>query len=123
MAQAKQKAKDIGIKVNPPEETCEDTKCPFHGSLPIRGKVFTGIVVRGRMQQSVVVEWERRAYVSKYERYEKRKTRIKAHNPPCINAQAGDRVKIVETRPLSKTISAVVVEVLERNQETEQVTS
>ena len=37
---------------------------------------------------------------------------IKVHNPPCINASEGDLVKIYETRPLSKTVHFVVVEVV-----------
>jgi small subunit ribosomal protein S17 len=49
---------------------------------------------------------------TKYERFEKRQSKIHAHNPPCLEAKAGDRVKIAECRPLSKTKSYVVVEVL-----------
>ena len=37
-------------------------------------------------------------------------SRITAHNPPCIDAKTGDKVKIAECRPLSKTKNFVVVE-------------
>jgi small subunit ribosomal protein S17 len=58
----------------------------------------------------VVVEREYLHYVPKYMRYERRRSRIHAHNPPCINAKVGDRVKIAECRPISKTVSFVVIE-------------
>ena len=47
---------------------------------------------------------------AKFERYEKRRTRIKVHNPECINAKEGDIVKISECRPLSKTKNFVIIE-------------
>ncbi len=47
----------------------------------------------------------------RYERYEKRRTRVAAHNPPCINAKEGDKVVIAECRPLSRTKKFVIIEV------------
>jgi small subunit ribosomal protein S17 len=106
-----QKIRNIGIDVNPPKGVCEDPICPFHGTgLTLRGKSFTGKVIRSKMHKTVVVEWEWRSYVPKYERYEKKRTRIKAHNPPCISAHEGDIVVIHETRPLSKTKHFVIIE-------------
>ena len=67
------------------------------------------MVVSDKMQRTVVVELERVHKVAKYERYERRTSRHAAHNPPCISARAGDRVKIAECRRLSKTISFVVI--------------
>jgi len=55
-------------------------------------------------------EFEKKA--TKYERFEKRRSKIHAHSPPCLEAKAGDHVRIAECRPLSKTKSYVVVEVL-----------
>jgi small subunit ribosomal protein S17 len=63
------------------------------------------------MMGTVVVERNYLHFVRKYNRYEKRSSRIHAHNPPCIQAKTGDTVKIAECRPLSKTTSFVVVEV------------
>lgn len=104
--------RDIGLDVRAPEKACSDPNCPFHGSLPVRGQVFDCKVVSDKMESTVVVlrEFEKRA--AKFERFEKRRSKIHAHNPPCIDAKAGDRVKIAECRPLSKTKAYVVVEVL-----------
>jgi len=63
------------------------------------------------MKGTVVVEKEYLHYIRKYNRYEKRSSRIHAHNPPCLQAKTGDLVTIAECRPLSKTKSFVVVEV------------
>ena len=40
----------------------------------------------------------------------KKRTRLHAHNPSCIDAKEGDTVKIMECRPLSKTKKFVVIE-------------
>ncbi|MAE42851.1 30S ribosomal protein S17 [Candidatus Woesearchaeota archaeon] len=104
--------KNIGLDVKKPKGKCEDSNCPFHGSLKCRGRTFTGTIVSGKMQKTVTMEWEWKNYIRKYERYEKRRGRIKAHNPACINAKEGDIVKIMECRPLSKSKNFVVVEIL-----------
>ena len=96
-----------------PKKACEDTNCHFHGKLSIRGRVFKGVVVTAKMEKTVVVERDYLSYISKFMRYERRRSRIPSHNPPCIDAREGDRVKIAETRPISKTVSFVVVEKLE----------
>ena len=100
----------IGIDVKEPEKTCNDINCPFHGKLPVRGIMLTGKVVSTAMDKTVVVEKTRMHYIPKYERYEKRTSRYKAHLPPCIEVKKGDEVVIMECRPLSKTKSFVVVE-------------
>ncbi len=105
-------ARDIGLGVRIPERECSDVNCPFHGTLPVRGQVITGKVVSDRMNGTVVVERNYLHYVKKYKRYEKRSSKLHAHNTPCINASVGDEVKIAECRPLSKTKTFVVVEVL-----------
>lgn len=106
-------AKNIGLNVPVPEKECNDVNCPFHGNLPVRGQVITGKVVSDRMQGSVVVARDYLHYVKKYKRYEKRSSKLHAHNPPCLGAKVGDTVKIAECRPLSKTKTFVVVEVAE----------
>jgi small subunit ribosomal protein S17 len=95
------------------KSACIDAHCPFHGSLSVRGRTFIGTVVSDRMAKSVTVEWERTVHVPKYERYEKKKSKVKAHNPECINVKAGDKVKIMECRPISKTKHFVVMEKIE----------
>ncbi|MAG38734.1 30S ribosomal protein S17 [Candidatus Woesearchaeota archaeon] len=79
-----------------------------------RGRIFEGKVVSDKMHKTVVVRWEGKKYVPKYERYERTFTKVKAHNPEDINAKQGDFVRIMETRPLSKTKNFIVVEVLNK---------
>jgi small subunit ribosomal protein S17 len=86
-----------------------------------RGRTFVGNVISDKMSKTVTVEWERRVYVPKYERYEKKKSRVKAHNPDEIGAKKGDVVKITETRPLSKTKNFIIVEIV--GQETKKVSA
>ncbi|MDH5769838.1 MAG: 30S ribosomal protein S17 [Candidatus Bathyarchaeota archaeon] len=103
----------IGISVKPPKKGCKDKNCPFHGTLPVRKSIFNGVVVSNRMRDTVVVRRDYHRYVSKYKRYERRHSSIPAHNPPCINAKKGDNVKLAECRPLSKSVSFVVIEKME----------
>ncbi len=104
------KAKNIGIDVKAPKEVCTDKKCPFHGSLKTRGRLFTGTVIKMDTHRSATVEWTRQYYLPKYERYEVRKSRVRVHNPDCIKAQIGDKVKITECRPISKMKHFVIIE-------------
>jgi len=106
----KNKARNIGLQVKTPEETCDDPNCPFHGTLPVRGQIITGTVISDKMHNTILVKKEFMHYLPKYERYEKRTSKYVAHNPPCIKASVGDTVKIAECRPLSKTISFVTIE-------------
>jgi small subunit ribosomal protein S17 len=79
--------------------------------LRTRGRTFVGIVISNRMSKTVTVEWTRRKYVPKYQRYEKRRTRVKAHDP--FGLQIGDMVEIIETRPISKTKNFLVTKKLD----------
>ena len=106
----KEKIRNIGLKVKLPDQSCKDKNCPFHGSLSIRGQVITGIVESIKMQNSILVKREYTHHVPKYERYEKRTSTYPAHCPPCIDAKPGDKVRIAECRPISKTISFVTLE-------------
>lgn len=80
--------------------------------LSLRGRQFVGNIVSAKAQKTVVVEWTRMCYVTKYERYEKKKTKLKAHVPDEFKVNVGDKVKIVETRPISKTKNFVIVEIM-----------
>jgi small subunit ribosomal protein S17 len=102
----------VGINVETPKETCSDPRCPFHGKLSVRGRILEGMVVGDKMSHTVTVDMEKFHLIRRYERYERRTSKIHAHNPPCINAKAGDKVKIMECRRISKTKSFVVVEKL-----------
>jgi small subunit ribosomal protein S17 len=100
----------IGLNVPEPEAACDDANCPFHGSLSVRGQTLEGTVDSTEMTKTVIVEREYDVRVQKYDRYMKRRSRVPAHHPPCLDLSVGDRVRIAETRPLSKTKSHVVVE-------------
>ena len=78
--------------------------------ISLRGRVFTGTVTSTKMANTITVEWQRSRYIPKYERYDKRRTRVHAHMPAGAVANVGDIVKIMETRPISKTKSFIFVE-------------
>jgi small subunit ribosomal protein S17 len=92
------------------QENCNDKHCPFHGAVSLRGRSFQGKIIKTDLHKTVTIEFPRQFYLKKYERYEKKRSRIKAHNPPCINAQIGDTVKIMETKPISKTKNFIIIE-------------
>ena len=105
--------RDIGIDVRPPTgEWDGDQNCPFYGSLRLRGQVLEGTVSKVGMQKTVTLERNNVRYMQKYERFEKRTSRVSAHLPSCIGeVSVGDTVKVMECRPLSKTVSFCVVEI------------
>jgi small subunit ribosomal protein S17 len=104
------RARDIGLDVRAPKARCDDRHCPFHGRLPVRGQVLEGTVVSTGMQRTAVVERTLLHFLPKYERYEKRRRRYLAHAPACLGVTVGHRVRIAETRPLSKLVSFCIVE-------------
>lgn len=111
------KVKNIGIDVPAPSgKLTSDPNDPFSGSIKLRGRQFVGTVVSDKPQKTVIVSWERRKKIPKYERYEKRRTRVAAHNPESINAKTGDRVLIAECRPISKTKNFIIIQKLGVNE-------
>jgi len=76
-------------------------------------KVRVGIVVSNKMDQTAVVAVERLVKHPVYKKYIKRTAKFKAHDAKN-ECQNGDKVKIIETRPLSKTKRWRVAEVLEK---------
>jgi small subunit ribosomal protein S17 len=106
-------ARNIGIQVKTPKRTCSNKYCPFCGSLSLRGKLMTGVVVSHKGKNMVVVEREYSRFVDKYKRYERSKSKIHAFISDCQDVEDGNKVKIAECRPLSKTVSFAVVEVSE----------
>ena len=67
----------VGLNVQEPETTCDDPNCPFHGTLPVRGQVLEGVVVSNKAERTITVERSYYKFIKKYERYEKRKSKIK----------------------------------------------
>jgi len=102
---------NIGLKVNTPKRECEDIHCPFHGNLSIRGKLFDGKVTGSKARQTITLQKEAPIYFSKFKRYARGKSTIHAHVPGCIDVESGNHVLTAECRPISKSVSYVVVEV------------
>lgn len=91
--------------------SCSDKFCPIHGKekLKLRGRTFQGDVIK-KLHGRLTIEFVRMVPIPKYERYEKRKTKLHARLPLCMDEQisVNDLVEIAETRPISKTIHFVV---------------
>jgi small subunit ribosomal protein S17 len=121
MAETKTKVRNIGIpNIEPPEKTCDDIQCPFHGNLSVRGRVMEGTVTSTSMYNTVAFQQDFLSLVKKYSRYERRRSRKLAHLPPCIEVKVGDTVKVIECRPLSKNVSTVVIAVTQSEGVTEE---
>ncbi len=103
----KENEKNKNEKMNN-EKICHDEKCPFHGTLSVRGRYFQGIVKK-IFGKRAVVEFERFIYYKKYERYAKARTRLHAYIPSCLDIAIGNIVKVGECRRLSKIMHFVVL--------------
>jgi small subunit ribosomal protein S17 len=102
-------AREIGLDVKAPERSCEDPNCPFHGSLRIHGRLLTGKVVSVSASKMAVVLRESYRYNKKYMRYLKRRSKLHAHLPPCVDLKVGENATVAECRPVAKSVSFVVV--------------
>ncbi len=78
-----------------------------------RPKTRVGVVTSNKMQKTVVVRVERRVKHARYGKYVVRHVSYKAHDEEN-KLQIGDRVRIAETRPISKDKRWRVVETLEK---------
>ncbi len=76
-------------------------------------KVREGLVVSDKMEKTIVVELESRVQHPKYGKIIRTTKKVKAHDE-AGTAGIGDRVSLMETRPLSATKRWRLVEVLER---------
>ena len=76
-------------------------------------KVREGLVVSDKMDKTVVVEVEDRVKHALYGKVQRRTSRLKAHDEQN-DCGIGDRVQIMETRPLSATKRWRVVQIVER---------
>jgi small subunit ribosomal protein S17 len=81
-------------------------------------KERSGVVVSDRMQKTVVVSVERTVMHPKYKKYLRRRTKVKCHDE-SNQCRVGDRVLIVECRPLSRDKRWRVSRVIERARTTE----
>lgn len=76
-------------------------------------KVMIGTVLSNKMDKTVVVAVQRNVSHSKYGKTVKTTYKLKAHDEENV-CQIGDKVKVMETRPLSKDKRWRVVEVVEK---------
>lgn len=79
----------------------------------VRRRKIIGMVVGNKMQKTIVVEVMRLVKHSKYGKYIKRSSLYKAHDEKG-QARLGDKVEIIETRPLSKTKTTKFVRIIEK---------
>ena len=109
-------SRNIGIPgVNPPKvksEECGDQSCPYHGNTRIRGKITKGIVVSKKSKNTLIIRRDYVQFVKKYQRYERRNTRLACHLPECLihEIEIGDFVRVGESRKISKTKAFIVLE-------------
>jgi small subunit ribosomal protein S17 len=75
-----------------------------------------GVVTSNKMQKTVVVQVTRRVKDPKFRKYTTKRVRYKAHDARS-EFKIGDRVEIVETRPISKDKRWRVARLVERPQE------
>ena len=76
-------------------------------------KVREGLVTSNKMDKSIVVSVERKLKHPKYGKFLKRTTKLMAHDEKN-ECNIGDRVRVMETRPLSKNKCWRLVEIIER---------
>ena len=72
-----------------------------------------GVVVSDKMNKSIVVEVERRVKHPKYGKFVKKTSRFMAHDDKN-ESKEGDKVRIAETRPMSKNKCWRLVEIIEK---------
>ncbi len=72
-----------------------------------------GVVVSNKMDKTIVIEVERRVKHQKYGKYIKRRNKFTAHDEENT-CNIGDKVRIMETRPLSKNKCWRLVEIIEK---------
>tara|TARA_Y100000310_G_C20666797_1_gene807969 strand:+ start:461 stop:808 length:348 start_codon:yes stop_codon:yes gene_type:complete len=107
----------LGVKA--PEKECTDKKCPFHGEINVKKELLKGKIIKKDINGSATIEWQKTHQVQKYERYEVRRSRLRVHNPACIDAPLGVGVVVARTRPLSKVKNHVIIKILNQEEKKE----
>ena len=97
------------MKPDTKKESCNDKHCPVHSGFSVRGRVLKGTVTKLSAPKTIKITFQRLHHLPKYERYEKRRTKLLVHLPPCIKVNLGDQVRVRECRPISKTKNFVVI--------------
>ncbi|MGB3941916.1 MAG: 30S ribosomal protein S17 [Candidatus Manganitrophaceae bacterium] len=79
-------------------------------------KEYVGQVISDKMDKTVVIAIDRMVKDPQYKKFLRRTTKFKAHDEKN-ECHVGDRVKVIETRPLSKEKRWSILEILERAKE------
>ena len=80
--------------------------------ISTRGRKFTGVVVSAKTPKMIIVRWQRLVFNKKYDRYEKRWSKVAAHDE--LGAKEGDIVEISEIKPISKMKKFAVTKIIKR---------
>jgi len=78
-----------------------------------RRKIRVGTVVSDKMEKTIVVKTERMTRHPLYKKIIKRYAKLKAHDEDN-SAKIGDKVRIIESRPLSKEKRWRLIEIIEK---------
>jgi small subunit ribosomal protein S17 len=81
--------------------------------LKTNKKIFLGKVVSNKMQKTIVVSIEQRKLHPLYKKYIVKTKKLKAHDDKN-ECQIGDKVRVIESRPLSKEKCWTLLEIVER---------
>ena len=118
MKATKIKSEVLGFKApkKAADSSYHDKNCPFTGDLPVKKEMLKGTIIKKDSSKSATISWQRSIYVPKYERFYLRRSRLRVHNPPCLDAQVGQMVVVARTRPLSKTKNHVIIHIMENDE-------
>ena len=97
-------------------EVLEASEVPEAGAARLRRKIRTGVVVSAQNDKTVTVLVERQFAHPLYTKQVRKTKKYRAHDE-TNEYKTGDVVRIVETRPLSKTKRWRVVELLDRSEQ------
>ncbi|HIH19706.1 TPA: 30S ribosomal protein S17 [Candidatus Micrarchaeota archaeon] len=98
---------------------CSSPNCLKHGNLRVRGLVDRGLVVSAKAKNTAVVVVHFVRPVPKFERVEKRRSKIHVHVPPCESVKDGDYIEFGECRKISKTKSHVFMRKIRQGEKQE----
>ena len=108
--------KNVGLGIKTPrtaiEGTYVDKKCPWTGSVNIRGKLMTGVIKTTKMKNTVIIRKDYLHYIKKYNRFEKRHKNTPVHVSPAFRVKQGDEILAGQCRPISKTVRFNMLKVI-----------
>ena len=105
--------KSVGLGIKTPraaiEGTYVDKKCPWTGSVNIRGKMITGVIKTTKMKNTCIIRKDLH-YIKKYNRFERHKNTPVLS--PAFRIKPGDEILAGQCRPISKTVRFRMLKVI-----------